>query len=99
MGKRTLGRCLCTFSGNVRVIGFDSPGVQGIGRDYIVVSYTAPICSSIGYRSIRTGGNGFVCNFWCRVNLYSKIKGSSRARSADWGKGVDDGLLRIGDIA
>ena len=98
MGKRTLGSCLCTFSGNVRVIGFDGPSVQGIGRNYIVVVYTTTICSSISDRSIRTGSNGLVCNFWGRVYLYRKIKCRSRTSSADRSEGIDDGLLRVGGI-
>ena len=85
---------MCTFSGNVGIVGFDCPGVGCVCRYDIASS----ICSSIGDKGVRTGSNGFVCNFWGRVYLYCKIKGSSRTSSADWSKGVDDGLLRIGGI-
>ena len=94
MGKRTLGSCLCTFSGNVRVIGFDDPGVGGVCRYNIVSTMRCGVSD----RRIRTGRNGLICNFWGWVYLYCKIKGRSRARSANWRERIDDGLLRIGGI-
>ena len=96
MGKVSLSSGLSRLAGDGGIVGFDGPGILGIGRDNIVAC--APIRSRIGDGGIGAGSNSFANNFWGWVYLNRQIKGSSSTSSANWGERVDDGLLRIGGI-